>query len=81
MLPDTDSMLPSRYVDGVVLVVKGKATPRKVIKGACERLASAGTHQLGVVLNDVDVPGGDYYYYYYNRYYYSCYQTGEGRTA
>lgn len=79
VLPVTDSMLLSRYVDGVVLVVKGKATPRKVIKDAYERLASVGAHQLGVVLNDVDVRGGDYYYY--NRYYYSYYQTGEGRAA
>lgn len=75
VLPVTDSMLLSRYVDGVVLVIKGKTTPRKVIRDARDRLLSVGARVLGVVLNDVDVHGGDYYYY--NRYYYSYYDRDE----
>lgn len=69
VLPVTDAVILSRYVDGVVLVVKGGMTPQRVVVDARNRLESVGASILGVVLNDVDVTGGDYYYY--NRYYYS----------
>lgn len=72
ILPVADSIILSRYVDGVVLVVKGGLTPRKVIQDARSRLEAVGARVLGVVLNDVDITGGDYYYY--NRYYYSYYK-------
>ncbi len=71
VLPVTDSVILSRIVDGVVLVVKGGATPKKVVFDAKKRLSSVGSQILGVVLNDVNILGGDYYYY--NRYYYSYY--------
>lgn len=71
VLPVTDSVILSRIVDGVVLVVKGGATPKKVVFDAKKRLSSVGAQILGVVLNDVNILGGDYYYY--NRYYYSYY--------
>jgi capsular exopolysaccharide synthesis family protein len=69
VLPVTDAVILSRYVDGVVLVVKGGMTPQRVVLDARNRLEGVGATMLGVVLNDVDVTGGDYYYY--NRYYYS----------
>lgn len=72
VLPVTDSVILSRIVDGVVLVVKGGATPKKVVFDAKKRLSGVGSQILGVVLNDVNILGGDYYYY--NRYYYSYYQ-------
>jgi len=72
ILPVTDSVLLSRYVDGVVLVVKGGATPRKVVQDAIARFRNVGARILGAVLNSVDVRGGDYAYY--NRYYYSYYR-------
>ncbi len=72
VLPVTDSVILSRYVDGVVLVVRGAVTPRRVVNDAKLRLKSVGARLLGVVLNDVDVTGGDYYYY--SRYYHSYYQ-------
>ena len=75
VLPVTDSVILSRYVDGVVLVVKGAETPQRVVIDAKNRLQRVGAQVLGIVLNDVDVTSGDYYYY--NRYYYS-YTTEEG---
>ena len=73
ILPVTDSVILSRYVDGVVLVVRGASTPRKVIKDAKDRLRVVGARFLGAVLNDVDITSGDYYYY--NRYYHSYYHN------
>jgi Mrp family chromosome partitioning ATPase len=70
----------SRYVDGVVLVLKSASTPRRVANDARRRLQSVGARVLGVVLNNVDVTSGDYYYY--NRYYTSYYRDEtEGRAA
>lgn len=79
ILPVTDGVILSRIVDGVVLVVKGATTPRKVVSDARYRLSSVGARLLGVVLNDVDITGGDYYYY--NRYYYSYYREEEDKAA
>ncbi|MBN8550537.1 MAG: polysaccharide biosynthesis tyrosine autokinase [Deltaproteobacteria bacterium] len=73
VLPVTDSVILSRYVDGVVLVIKGASTPRRVVTDARNRLKAVGANILGAVLNDVDVTGGDYYYY--NKYYHSYYRT------
>ncbi len=78
VLPVTDSVILSRYVDGVVLVVRGASTPKKVVRDAKNRLAAVGARFLGAVLNDVDITSGDYYYY--NRYYYAYYQK-EGKSA
>jgi len=76
ILPVTDSVILSRYVDGVVLVIRGASTPKKVAKDARHRLSAVGARVLGTILNDVDVTSGDYYYY--NRYYYSYYtESGE----
>ncbi|MBX7143193.1 MAG: polysaccharide biosynthesis tyrosine autokinase [Oligoflexia bacterium] len=78
ILPVTDSVILSRYVEGVVLVVKGASTPRRVISDARARLKAVGANLLGVVLNDVDVTGGDYYYY--NRYYHSYYRDEDKKS-
>jgi len=75
VLPVTDSVIMARCVDGVVLVVKGGATPRKVAQDAKTRLVGVGARILGVALNNVNIRGGDYYYY--NRYYYSYYNNEE----
>ena len=79
ILPVTDSVILSRYVDGVVLVVKGGNTPRKVVQDARDRLRSVGARILGAVVNDVDVTGGDYYYY--NRYYHSYYSDEDATKS
>lgn len=78
ILPVTDSVVLSRFVDGVVLVVRGGATPRKVVSDAKNRILSVGSRILGTVLNDVDITGGDYYYY--NWYYHSYYHKDEERS-
>lgn len=78
VLPVTDAVILSRYVDGVILVVRGGTTPRKVAADAKNRLLAVGARLLGVVLNNVDVTGGDYYYY--NRYYYSYYDEDRDRS-
>lgn len=71
VLPVTDSLILSRYVDGVLIVVKGASTPKKIIRDAVERLHSVGAKFIGAILNNVDVTSGDYYYYgaYYRTYY------------
>jgi succinoglycan biosynthesis transport protein ExoP len=79
ILPVTDSVILSRYVDGVVLVVRGASTPRKVIKDAKDRLKVVGARFLGAILNDVDITSGDYYYY--NRYYHSYYHNEQDADA
>lgn len=79
ILPVTDSVILSRYVDGVVLVVKSASTPTKVVMDAKNRLRNCGARILGIVLNNVDIRGGDYYYY--NRYYYSYYRDEERSSA
>lgn len=71
ILAVTDSIVLSRYVDGVVMVVRGAQTPRRVVQDAKSRLSAVGARLLGVILNDVNIRGGDYYYY--NKYYYSYY--------
>jgi succinoglycan biosynthesis transport protein ExoP len=77
ILPVTDSVILSRYVDGVVLVVKAGETPKKVLKDAKHRLQAVGARFLGAVLNNVDVGSGEYRYY--NRYYYSYYKKESER--
>ncbi|MCB0354562.1 MAG: polysaccharide biosynthesis tyrosine autokinase [Bdellovibrionales bacterium] len=76
ILPVTDSAILSRYVDGVIFVVKGGETPKQVIADAKKRLEAVGARILGTVLNDIDVNSGDYYYY--NRYYSRYYRQEEG---
>ncbi|MCI5066238.1 polysaccharide biosynthesis tyrosine autokinase [bacterium] len=75
ILPVTDSVVLSRYADGAVVVVKGGATPRRLVKEAVARLRNVGTRVLGTILNDIDFRGADYHYY--NRYYSAYYQRDE----
>jgi polysaccharide biosynthesis transport protein len=65
-------------VDGVVLVVRGAVTPRKVAADARERLRAVGARILGAVLNDVDFRRGAYAYY--ARYYQGYYERTEPET-
>lgn len=78
VLPVTDSVILSRYVDGVVLVVKGSSTPRRIVREASARLRRVGANILGAILNDVDVKSGEYYYYH--RYYRSDYKYEPDRA-
>jgi len=72
VLPVTDAVVLSRFVDGVVLVVRGQETQTHVAREAVSKLRQVGAKVLGTVLNDVDLRSGDYYYY--RRGYYSYYR-------
>ncbi len=69
VMPISDSIVLSRHVDGVVVVV-GRTTPKQLVRRACMRIGDAGAKLLGVVLNQVSAhhasynPYGSYYYYH-----------------
>jgi len=63
VLPVTDAVVLATMADTVVLVVKGHATPRELVRDARDRLAMAGARLLGVVVNNVDLAWGDLYFY------------------
>jgi succinoglycan biosynthesis transport protein ExoP len=70
VLPVADSVIVGTMVDAVILVIKGQATSKEVVRQAYSKLARLNVHVVGSVLNDVDVTSGDYYYY---RAYYASY--------
>ncbi len=70
VLPVADSVILGTMVDAVVLVIKGQATSKEMVRQAYSKLARLNVHVIGSVLNDVDVTSGDYYYY---RGYYASY--------
>jgi Mrp family chromosome partitioning ATPase len=65
-----DSVIVSRTVDGVILVVSGGRTPRDTLQRAKEVLLQVNAKILGVVINRVDIQRGEYGYYYYRYHYY-----------
>ncbi len=67
-----DSLILSSLVEGVIIVVKGGATPREMAQRTKTHLQSVGAKILGVVINQIKLQPHDYYYYstYYSRYYY-----------
>jgi polysaccharide biosynthesis transport protein len=72
LLPVTDTILLSRAVDGVVVVV-GAASLKQLVSAGCTRLRRSGAKVLGIVLNRVDVQRNPRYkpYGYYSNGYYS----------
>lgn len=69
LLNVTDGRILSAMVEGAILVVKGGATPREMVRRAEIYVSDVGARLLGVVLNDVDARHGDYYYSGYDYYY------------
>jgi capsular exopolysaccharide synthesis family protein len=67
VLPVTDAMILSTFVDGVVFVVANGTTVRGAVMRARKTLQNVGAKVLGIVLNKVDVRH-DGYYGYYNQY-------------
>jgi polysaccharide biosynthesis transport protein len=68
VMPVSDSVILSRIVDGVVMVV-GARTPKQLVRHACARLGQVGGKILGIVLNQVNLSSPDYYHYQrYNAY-------------
>jgi capsular exopolysaccharide synthesis family protein len=78
IVPFTDSVLISKMVDGVILVVHGGRSSRSIVRRAKLILQEVGARVLGVVLNNVSVGTGDYYYY---QHYHSYYSEPGGETV
>lgn len=58
------SVLASR-VDGVVLVIRARATPQDAVRRAAAQIEGVQGKVLGVLLNAVDLKRDGYYYRYY----------------
>ena len=69
----TDSVVLSRFVEGVLLVIQVGVTARDIIANSIRQLQDVQAHLLGAVLNAVNIGKDSYYYYQYYYYYY-----GEG---
>lgn len=66
----TDAQVLSRFVDGVIFVVKSGQTVKELARRAVMQHSNPKTGELlGVILNLVDVSKGSYYSYYYSYYY------------
>jgi Mrp family chromosome partitioning ATPase len=63
-----DRRILASLMEGVVLVVKGGATPRDLIQRANAHARDVGGNVIGVDLNNLDVRSEDSYYYRYCRY-------------
>jgi len=66
----TDAVVLSKFVDGVVLVIRADSTVREIAKNCVAQFGTVGANILGVVLNGVDIGRDSYYYYQYYYYYY-----------
>lgn len=78
VLAVADALLLSRAMDGVLLVVSVKRTPREVVAQAKEQLEQVQARIVGVVANRVEYSGRAGYYYYG---YYSAREAAAGRDA
>ena len=84
----TDAAILSRYVDGVLLVVRAGETTKQALNVSKKALEDVNAHILGAVLNDYDARrnryGGGYYTYSYGgkygyKYGYGGYDRRTGR--
>jgi polysaccharide biosynthesis transport protein len=68
----SDAITLSRYVDGVLLVVRSGKVSRSLVRHTVRRLEQVGAHIIGLVVNDFTTSrlSGRYTYYYDQRYYY-----------
>ncbi|WP_028828656.1 CpsD/CapB family tyrosine-protein kinase [Proteocatella sphenisci] len=65
VVPVTDSVIMSTYIDGVILVCASGDLNIEMAKKTRESLTKVGANILGVVLNKVPVDSKKYAYYYY----------------
>ncbi len=66
-----DAKVLSTVVDGTLLVIKARQTPKNMVRHAVDSVEDVGARLLGAVLSRVDLSKreyGEYYYYYYRRY-------------
>ena len=76
IIPVPDSLILSRQVDGVILVLKAGSTPKEVAKRACDLLKDARGDSIGIILNNMKraLP----YYYNYGYYGYRASKKQKG---
>jgi len=55
----SDALLLSTMVDGVVIVIGGRGTPRDTVRHACARLRHAQANILGTMINRVNINDND----------------------
>jgi succinoglycan biosynthesis transport protein ExoP len=80
VLAVTDSIVLSRLVDGIILVVGAGATSRDGVGRAVEQLKEVNARIIGSVINNLNVEKERYYYsryYYYNYGKYGSYGYGD----
>ena len=65
VIPVTDAVIMSTYIDGVIIVCLSGNINIEMAKKTRESLARVGANILGVVLNRVPVEAKKYAYYYY----------------
>jgi polysaccharide biosynthesis transport protein len=65
LLNMADSRILSSYVDGVVVIIKSRATPKLLAKQACANVRGADGTIVGVVLNHLEISDSEYSYSYY----------------
>jgi len=73
----TDAIVLSKFVDGVVLILRAGDTPKQIIQNAVNQLQNVSAPILGAVLNGIQTGKDSYYYYQYYYYYYG--DDGEKR--
>lgn len=71
-----DALNIATHCDGTVLVVRGSATPRKLVDNSIQMLRRTETPLLGVVLNRAKLTGKSGGYYRYGGYYYKGKEYG-----
>jgi len=75
----TDAAILAARAQGVLLVVKAEAVPRKAAREARDLLLEVKAPLLGALLNNVPLQRDGYYYYHYY-YRYRSYYTQEGEA-
>lgn len=66
----TDAALLAKYVDGVILIIRGHSTSKDAIRSGVANLHAINAHIIGCIVNGIDLEKSAYYYQYYYSYYY-----------
>jgi len=74
VIPVSDPLTLSRFVDHILFVVKAGQTPRKIVKRGLDMFSSANIEISGIVLNNVDNVLPAYFDPKYYGYHYYSYQ-------
>jgi capsular exopolysaccharide synthesis family protein len=80
--PVADALIIGNQCDGVVIIVKGGATPREQVARTRDKLARSHARILGVLINrlEEDIPGYGKYYSYYGKAYGDTSSTADRKS-